>query len=191
MYLTIISNNCSAAALYQDENMVYGSPTIILQILPQEYTKFCKNLEHYMNCDVKPYTEFSDIHRQYCEEFYGQLPYFPCGIIDDVMILFQHYKTFDEARQKWNLRKSRVNYDNIGFVFILEKPYLKEAVEFGNAGLPNSVLFTRNFDVDVPCEHYRYDLEPDIEFMGRDKRTGYRNFEQNFDHKAWFKRFKK
>lgn len=41
----------------------------------------------------------------------------PIGLIDDVEVVFLHYKTFDEAVEKWNRRKSRINWDNLYNVF--------------------------------------------------------------------------
>lgn len=185
--MTIISNNCSASAIYQDMGWRYTSPTIILQILPEEFTKFCVNLKHYMECDVVQCTTLSDTHREWVLNFYGYIPEFPMGLVDDVLIMFQHYKTFDEAKQKWDERKKRIDYDHIGYIFVLEKPYLREAVEFGNAGLKHSVMFTRNFDIDVSCEHHRYDLKPDVEFLARDPATMKRYFEQGFDRNRWLR----
>ena len=185
MGLTIISNNCSGARLQQDLRMQYQSPTIILQILPEEYPKFCMHLKHYMDAELKEYKEFSEIHHLQMVKLLGQEPYFPCGIIDDVAVLFQHYETFEEAKEKWERRKARMDYDHIGYMFVLEKPYIVEAMEFGNLPLKNSVLFTRGFDVDVPIEHHRYDLPEGTEYLQRDPRTGFRYFEYGFNRKKF------
>ena len=64
MGITIISNNCSGARIQQDLKMQYQSPTINLQILPEEYPKFCKNLKRYLSCNIKEYTDFSVIHKE-------------------------------------------------------------------------------------------------------------------------------
>ena len=71
-----------------DLGMQYSSPTMWIQILPEEYPKFCKNIRHYMNCEVKEYTEFSKKHRKQIVKYIGMMPDFPCGLIDDVVILF-------------------------------------------------------------------------------------------------------
>lgn len=188
MGLTIISNNCSGARVTQDLRRQYQSPTVVLQILPEEYTKFCTNLKHYMDCELKEYTDFSETHHKQMVKLLGQEPYFPCGIVDDIAILFQHYETFEEAKEKWERRKARMDYDHLVYFFVLEKPYVDEAIEFGNAKLKNSVLFTRSFDVDVPIEHYRYDLAEGTEYLGRDPEIGYRYFEHSFDRKGFFER---
>ena len=124
MGITIISNNCSGARMQQDLRMQYCSPTIILQILPEEYPRFCKYLKYYMQAELKEYTEFSDRHHKQMVKLLGREPYFPCGILDDVAILFQHYDTFQDAKEKWERRKARIDYDHIGYIFVLEKEYL-------------------------------------------------------------------
>ena len=37
----------------------------------------------------------------------------PIGILDDIEVIFLHYKSEDEAYQKWNRRKERIVWDNI------------------------------------------------------------------------------
>lgn len=172
---TIISNNCSGAYLYHDFGMRFDSPTILLQILPSEFPKFCKNLKEYMSYDLKEYENHSKDHAK--EMFYllgGNNPYFPVGLLGDIAILFQHYKTFEEAKEKWNIRKQRMDYEHIGYVFVLERENKEAATEFGKLNLPNSLLFTRDFDVDVP--HYRYHIPEGWEYLGVNPSTGNRNY---------------
>ena len=41
---------------------------------------------------------------------------FPVMKISDITLYCVHYKTFEEAKEKWNQRKKRINYDNIYFI---------------------------------------------------------------------------
>lgn len=189
MAVTIISNNCSGARIQQDMKMQYCSPTIVLQILPEQYPKFCRNIKYYLKeCELVEYKDFSEDHRKKMEALIDRKVYFPCGLLDDVVVMFQHYKTFEEAKEKWDRRVKRVDFKHMGFLFVLEKPYINEAIEFGNSGLKNAVLFTNGFDVDVPIEHHRYDLKEGQEYLGRSPINGLRNFESGFDRKGWIKK---
>lgn len=189
MGITIISNNCSGARIQQDLKMQYQSPTINLQILPQDYPKFCKNLKYYLSCDMVEYKEISETHWKQMVEILGHEPDFPCGLLDDVALMFQHYKSFEEAKEKWDRRVKRVDYDHIGYLFVLDRNrYEEEAREFGNLRLPNSVLFTNGYDVDVPIEHHRYDLTGKQEFLSRNPVTKLRMFENNFDRKGFIRK---
>ena len=173
--MTIISNNCSGAYLYHDLGLKFNSPTINLQILPQEYTKFCKNLKDYMSMEVQEYKDFSKVHQEQMFHLLGgNNPYFPVGILGDIAILFQHYKTFEEAKEKWDERKQRIDYDNLKYIFVLERPYIDAAREFGLSGLDNAVMFTREFKMDVPIENYMYHIPPGSEYLGVNPKTGNR-----------------
>ena len=44
--------------------------------------------------------------------FHGEYDY-PTAFLGDVKIYFNHSKTEDDARNDWNRRKSRINYDNL------------------------------------------------------------------------------
>ena len=58
-------------------------------------------------------------------------PYFCSPARRDVLVCFQHYDTFEEAKKKWDERKKRVDYDHIGYIFHVRGPeYQFEAEEF-------------------------------------------------------------
>lgn len=165
-----------------DLGVQYLSPTMWTQILPEEYSRFCKNIQHYMECEVKEYTEFSEKHRKQIVKQIGMMPDFPCGLIDDVVILFRHYKSFKEAKDKWDKRKQRIDYKHIIYMFVVESAdNICEAVEFGNQKLPNSILFTRDFEVDVPIGHHMYTVPKNSEYLAVNQITGRRNFEGDFN----------
>lgn len=182
MSCTIISNNCSGGYLYMDMGIQYTSPTMWTQILYEEYPKFCKNLKHYMECEVKEYKDFSEVHRKQIINNIGMMPDFPCGLIDDVVILFRHYSTFEQAKEKWNKRKQRIDYEHLIYMFVVETDkYNNESIEFGNLNLKNSVLFTRDFEVAVPIEHHTYSVPSNSEYLAVNRITGRRNFEGNLN----------
>lgn len=183
---TIISNNCSGAYMMRALNIKYNSPTIFLQVLPDEYPKFCNNLKEYMQKDLIEYKDYSDKHIESMKKLLGEVPGFPCGLLGDVAILFQHEKSFDEAKRKWDRRKERIDWNHIGYMFCLEFSDFKEAAkEYGELRLPHSVLFTRSFDVDVPIEHYRYDVPVDSEYLAI-RSNGKFVFESYFDRETWY-----
>lgn len=112
---TVISNNCWAGRLYQYLDMPYLSPTVGLYFFADDYIRFVKNLKYYMSLDlefIKPeqskYYEVLKIKNQLDK---------PIGALDDVEIVFLHYKTEEEAYEKWNRRKARINWDNLYIKF--------------------------------------------------------------------------
>lgn len=188
MMLSIISNNCVGWRMMQEFDLQYNTPLIALQILPEEFTKFCKNITYYLSLDITEYKELSEYHRKIYERMFMYEPYV-CGLCGDILIVFQHYKTWEEAKEKWDRRKERVDYDNLAYLFCLDyNRYQKEAQEFIDAHIPNSYVFCRDFD--IVGEHYRYSV-PSVNpmnpkrplcFLDKDRPDHY-YFEGAFDRK--------
>lgn len=188
--MTIISNNCSGAYEMRILGInPYTSPTVFLQILPTEYGKFCSNFKQYMQYELVEYVDFSEEHKYAMQKLLGFIPTFPCALLGDIAILFQHEKSFSVAKEKWDRRKKRIDYDNVYFMFCVEFITFKDcARDFANLHLPNSVLFTRGFDVDTDIPHYRYDEDAEYLLM---KDTGRFIFEADFDRHTFFLENKK
>lgn len=108
---SIISNNCWAGRVYQYLDMPYLSPTAGLYFFAPDYIKFISDLRRYLDTPLRFITPEES---KYYEEIKKRNQTDkPIGILDDVEIVFLHYKTKEEAEEKWNRRKARVNYDNI------------------------------------------------------------------------------
>lgn len=185
MSCTIISNNCAGGYLYMDLRLQYSSPTMWLQILPREFPKFCKYLKYYMDCELKEYKHISQNHMSQIVDLIGQEPYFPVGILDDVVILFQHYKTFEEAREKWNRRKERIDYRHLVYLFVMDKVYEDAAIQYKNLDLKNSILCVRN--INLPVEHIRYLVPKGIDYLTINPYTRRRCFEGFADLKEYIR----
>lgn len=104
--VTLLCNNCLGGVIFHELNLKFLSPTINLWMYPADFIKYCSNLSHYSKCNL----EFVDFYR-YFPNFQGKS--YPVALLDDIVIFFQHYKTEDEARKKWEERTKRINYDNI------------------------------------------------------------------------------
>ena len=112
---TIIANNCWAGKAYQYLDMDYLTPTVGLYFFAEDYLKFISNLKYYLSLELQfidgKQSKYVDVLKER-----KQLDV-PIGLLDDVEIVFLHYKSEEEARTKWNRRKERINYDNIIFKF--------------------------------------------------------------------------
>lgn len=185
MLKTIIANNCMGGCILSENNLAFNTPTINVQFMPEEFPRFCKFLKYYVLDELKDYREpgrsFSEIHERELIDFYGCIPDCPIGIIGDIVLVFKHYEDFKSARDKWNERKWRINYENIGYLFmIMDEKYKKYGEKFVELGLPNSAVLTQGFDIeggnryDVPEGYHCFDLI-----------DGKRVITQNFDIKAF------
>lgn len=155
MIETIISNNCAGGAIAHSLNMEFKSPTINLQILPEEFPLFCNSLKLYLEQPLTEYKDIYETHKKYLVKMFGGVPDMPFGLLHDIIVCFQHYGTFKEAQSKWYERIKRIDYNHIGYIFHARgKEYEAEARKFINLGLPNSLCLTENFGLDGSIPFY-------------------------------------
>lgn len=102
--ITIISMNCTGGILYHDLGLKFLSPTVNLYMRAEDFIKFCENLKHYLSVDLMIPCNDSNI--------IGERKY-PVAWLDDILLYLVHYKSIEEAQEKWNVRKKRVNWDKI------------------------------------------------------------------------------
>ncbi|WP_302999609.1 DUF1919 domain-containing protein [Thomasclavelia spiroformis] len=107
---TIISNNCWGGRIYQRYGLRYSSPTIGLLLFADDYIKFVSNLRYYISLDLK---FIPKIESRYYEYYTDKDKYYPIGVLDDIEIVFLHYKSESEAKEKWDRRKARINWNNL------------------------------------------------------------------------------
>lgn len=136
---TIISNNCWGGMIYQKYGLPYLSPTVGLFILGHDFVKLCKNWNEYFSLPLM-FIEWED-----SSFYYGlkdQTP-FPVAKLGDIEIYFMHYKTSEEAEEKWNRRVKRINPDKMLFKLSQREECSKEDVEeFLSLPLKNKVCFS-------------------------------------------------
>ena len=109
--LSIISNNCWAGHVYRYFGINYNTPTVGAYFFSSDYVKFVKNLQYYLNQDLR-FIKVAD--SKYSKEIIkrGQQDV-PIGVLDDIEIIFLHYKSEEEAYTKWTRRKKRIDWENI------------------------------------------------------------------------------
>ena len=108
---TIISNNCWAGHVYRYYNLEYKSPTIGLFFYSDDYIKFVFNLKHYIDSDLTFINVKESAH--YHDLLMRNIMNCPIGKLDDIEVVFLHYKSSNEAYDKWMRRKKRIVWDNI------------------------------------------------------------------------------
>lgn len=126
---TIIASNCIGTFIYYDMKIKYLSPTINLSFDMNDYVRFLENLEWYLKQPVVPYED-------------DRFDY-PCGMIGDVEIRFNHYKTIEEAISKWERRKRRIDWDNLFIMAIDGDECTYDSIKrFDALPFENKVIFT-------------------------------------------------
>ena len=126
---SIISSNCTGAFITHDLREQFRSPFVNLYLLPKDFIKFCKNMKYYLELPLNFTTE-EGID-------------FPIGVLDDIRVYFTHYKSQEDAEQKWNTRKQRINFDNLFFIFSnRDGCTYEDLAEFDALPYKNKVAFT-------------------------------------------------
>ncbi len=138
---SIIASNCVGTFIYYDMKLRYQSPTINLSFEMNDYVRFLENLHWYLQQPVIPYED---------ERFE-----YPCGMIGDVEIRFNHYKTFEEAAAKWDERKKRIDWDNLFIIGIDGDGCTYETLRrFDALPYKNKVIFTHKPYPEFVSAHY-------------------------------------
>ena len=95
----IISNNCYGIDYYKEQHIPYNTPFVGLFLYPECYIRLLENFDSVMKMDLT-YCMFSK---------YGKTTYPVGNLGKDIEIHFLHYKTFQEASDKWKRRKARMH----------------------------------------------------------------------------------
>lgn len=156
---SIISNNCWGGVIYDRYALQYLTPTIGLWIPPKDYVRFLGNIHYYLEKDVCKIS-WNESHvaellrkRKDNGRYDFELDELIVGRIEDIDIIFIHYKSFEEARSKWNRRKTRINFDNLVVKFNDQNECTQEDFEeFCALPYKNKLFFTANPNwKDAPC----------------------------------------
>jgi len=147
---TIISNNCWGGIVYEAYNLKKNSPTVGAYLFAKDYLKLVKNLEYYFSLNIQMISSYESINKKKIIENHNEDC--PIGVLDDIEIVFVHYKTRELALEKWNRRIKRVNWNNLIFKFSYMNSCTEEQLEeFDSLDLPGKKIMF----VNQPSHHYK------------------------------------
>lgn len=115
---TIISNNCWGGMIYESYNLPKKSPTIGLFFMAKDYIEFLSDLKGYINGTltfISPTkSRWKNIPQVYEDKNWGK---YPIGELTNgkntIEVFFLHYNNEKEAKEKWNRRIKRINWDKL------------------------------------------------------------------------------
>ncbi len=129
--VTIISCNCTGGVMYHDLGMQFLSPTVNLFMNANDYIKFCEDLPRYIKAELTQYK--GKVTRDY-----------PMANLDGLTIYLVHYKSLEEAKQKWEERAKRINWDNIVIIGTDRDGMTMDLMERFNKLPYPKVMFVKN-----------------------------------------------
>ena len=103
---SLIANNCNGGFILHDLGLKFMSPFVNLYINPDDYIYILENLPMVLDEDLV----FIKTEKKY-----------PVAKLGNALIYFVHYTSENEAREKWNMRKKRIDWNNL-FILYTERP---------------------------------------------------------------------
>jgi Exopolysaccharide biosynthesis protein len=111
---TIFCSNCVGGMIYHDLRLQFRSPTVNLFMSHNDFLCFLESIDYYLHCEI--------------EQIHEEGIAYPVGLMrrgnESVKLHFVHFRTFEEAAEKWRNRCARVDLNN-AFV-IMEYAPIKE-----------------------------------------------------------------
>lgn len=169
---TILCSNCIGGVIYHRLGQQFQSPTVNLWLHQRDFLKLAENLSDYIKEELI-----------FVESEYDH----PVAQLKDILIYFNHSRSEDEARNDWNRRKERINYENL-FLIMYDREALTEKDFQRFEAIPckgRVILSDRerpDFDCVVTIKPSRRPMGQ--QFLDRDW-FGLRTFEKQFDNVKW------
>lgn len=137
--ISIISDDCWGGEVYKKIKQPFNSPFIGVFINPEDYIRLLSKLEFYLSQPLR----FIDSNKIVP----GHSKPFPIAFLGDVEINFMHYSNESEAKDKWERRVSRINFNNLYYKIDFcrpgpygQQPYSKEdIIKWNELALPRSI----------------------------------------------------
>lgn len=133
--ISIICNDCCGGCIYHDIGTRFLSPTINLYINIKDYYKYLQHLKEYNNLEL--------IEKKTDKKY-------PVGVLqsdklEPIEIYFMHYKSFNEAKEKWDERKRRINYNKMLVLFHLNEKENEYVDKFLNLNIDNKFAIVYSY----------------------------------------------
>ena len=167
-----------AGLIYHTMGRQFLSPTINMSIKDPDFLKLLSDFDYYFEHEIE----------------FVESRHYPIGFIGEgdkrIKINFEHFKTNDEACEKWYARKKRMT-DNI-FVVVADRDLTDEQMEqFHHLDecmpIKRKVMFTWNKERADEKEVFYvkpYGREK-IKNWSKIRTDGFRDYEIFFDYVAW------
>ncbi len=155
----IVSDNCWAGSVYQWLGRPYNSPFISIGFYGDCYIKLLSNFDYYMSLPLNFIKESKYKNRKIT---------YPLAVLDDIELHFTHYETEEDAKTKWERRKTRMleetNKNNYIFK-MCDAWYASEQnfKDFQKLQLKNKLSFSVN-------EYKQLNLKNHYQVLERDKK---------------------
>ena len=121
----------------------------------EDFIKFCEKLEYYLSVER--------MEKCYDPAIIGERQY-PIAYLDDIILYLVHYQSVEEAQEKWNERKKRVDKNKIVIINTDREGMTEELKDRFEAIPYKKVMFVHQPDEKHPSLFYisGYEQEPSV-----------------------------
>lgn len=190
---TLLCNNCTGGFILHDLGLRFNTPTINMYFHLFDFFDFVEDLDYYLQ---KPLIQCDNpLYDKNAKDY-------PVAILQgddshkDIELHFMHYSSFEEANEKWETRKSRINRENLFVIWTFKGLEKDEEIYNRAQNLPveNKVFFV-NHPVDsrkYPSFYYIKGFEKQVGLgliSEYSDLMGHRYYDQ-FDYVSWFNKGK-
>ena len=141
----LISSNCNGGVVSHDLGLPFRTQFVNLWMYPKDFIRYLSDLDYYNSIDEITFVPESE----------RGIWNFPIGLIDGMRIYFTHYKSEEEAVQKWNARKHRMDKNNLFIMMSEQNGCTKEdLIAFDKLPYENKVVFTQRPYADISSSFY-------------------------------------
>lgn len=155
---SIISSNCNGGVIAHDLGVKFNTPFINVGFLSDDYIKLLQSPKHYLyDCEL----EFIKPVIDGCYIITGDEKY-TVAKLDDITLFFAHNQSESQARDNWNRRKKRINWDNLFIVFTdRDNCSYSTIAAFDALPYKNKVIFTNREYPEFSSAYYIRGFEND------------------------------
>lgn len=136
---TILCNNCVGGVFLHELGERFNSPTVNLFFSAEDYLKFLKKLDYYLEQPLVEIESDKD---------------YPVAKLDDITIYFMHYLSFDEAKTTWKKRVARINRNNLYVIFVQQNGCTEQILrEFDDLPYKHKLALTAKPMPEIQCSY--------------------------------------
>ncbi len=137
--VSVISNDCWGSFMSHYYNFPFHSPFVGLFIKSPDYIRILEN-----PALIDGPLRFIDGHKSKYRHIHSDSHTYPVGVLaDDIEVHFLHYRSEQEAREKWTRRARRIDWSNAVVKMSQDEVFRPEFLErFDRLPYPVKVCFT-------------------------------------------------
>ena len=178
---SILSTNCIGGIIYHDLGLEFRTPTVNFSIPIRDLLKLVERPQWYMD---QPLVEIP-VPNPSPKVLLG-------AMLGDLRVNFMHYNNFQEAAEKCEERKRKINWDRIILVATDRANCDYETIRrFDRLPWPNKIIFTRLPYPEFPsaCHIPGFEAQEELGIL-TDFKPGFwkRRFLDDFDYVAFLNR---